>query len=136
MDDVKLRYVLDACALLRLAQAEPGMEKVRDLLYSAHQGECEVLMHVINLGEVVYCIAKRHGLSVAERKRGEIGLLPIKIVPFAEPLFWEAVALKSRYPISYADAFAAALTLEQQATLVTADPEFSVLGEKLLRLVI
>ncbi|MFZ5593332.1 MAG: PIN domain-containing protein [Pseudomonadota bacterium] len=136
MQNVKPCYALDACALLRLAQTGPGWEKVRDFLYAAQRGECEILMHQINLGEVIYRIGKVWGWTTAERKRGEIGLLPIEIVPFDEALFWQAVRLKSLHPISYADAFAAALALERQATLLTADPEFEALGGQLPRMAV
>ena len=47
-------YVVDACALLRFAQAEAGGERMRELLYEAAAGKCKLLMHIINLGEVVY----------------------------------------------------------------------------------
>lgn len=133
---VKPIYVLDACALLRLAQAEPGMDKVRDLLYAAREGECQVLMHQINLGEVIYRIGKVRGWPLAERKRSEISLLPIVIVPMDDEVFWTAVRLKAAHPIAYADAFAAALALTRKATLVTADPEFDALGETLPRLTV
>ena len=136
MSEVKPIYVLDACALLRLAQAEPGMEKVRDYLYAAQRNECKVLMHQINLGEVVYRIGKVRGWKIAERKRSEITQLPIMIVPFDEGLFWSAVRLKAEHAISYADAFAAALSLDRGATLLTADPEFEVLGERLPRIAV
>lgn len=136
MNEVKPVYVLDACALLRLAQAEPGMEQVRDYLYAAQRDECDVLMHQINLGEVVYRIGKVHGWKIAERKRGEITQLPIRIVPFDESLFWGAVRLKAEHAISYADAFAAALALDRGATLLTADPEFETLGERLQRIAV
>jgi len=131
MAKVKSVHVLDACALLRLAQAEPGMEKVRDYLYASKRGECSLLMHKINLGEVIYMIGKGHGWQTAERKRGEISLLPIEIVPFEEPVFWRAVQLKAENAISYADAFAAALALDRQASLLTADPEFEILRDVL-----
>ncbi len=124
-------YVLDACALLRLAQAEAGMETVREHLYAAHRKECAALIHQINLGEVVYRIGKVRGWPVAERKRDEIKLLPLTIVPFEQEVFWSAVQLKAEYPISYADAFAAALAIARGATLLTADPEFGVLGDRL-----
>lgn len=130
---VKPVFVLDACALLRLAQDEPGAEQVDAILTDAGQGQCRVLLHQINYGEVVYRIGKRYGWSVAERKRGEIGLLPLEIVPFADDLFWEAVTLKATYPISYADAFAAALALREDATLLSSDPEFEALGDRLKR---
>ncbi|MDP2792681.1 MAG: PIN domain-containing protein [Sulfurisoma sp.] len=136
MQSVKPCYVLDACALLRVAQSERGMEKVRDFLYAAARGECEMLMHQINLGEVVYRIAKVYGWDVAERKRHEIGMLPIDIVPFDEPLFWDAVRIKGEHPLSYADAFAAALAIARGATLLTTDPEFESLGTRVPRLAI
>lgn len=126
-------YVLNACALLRLAQAESGMETVRDHLYAAQQGKCTVLMHQINLGEVIYRIGKTRGWPVAERKRHEIGQLPIEIVPFDDALFWQAIRLKAAHPIAYADAFAAALSIERKATLLSSDTEFDNLGAKLTR---
>jgi len=44
-------------------------------------------------------------------------------VPSAEDI-WNAAILKSRYPIAYADAFAAALAQKWNCPLVTGDPEF------------
>lgn len=129
MNSVKPIYVLDACALLRLAQDEQGADKVSEILASAQAGLCRVLLHQINLGEVIYRIGKGFGWSVAERKRAEIGLLPIEVVAFTDALFWAAVKLKAQYAMSYADCFAAALAMQEQAVLLTSDPEFGVLGD-------
>jgi ribonuclease VapC len=129
-------FVLDACALLRVAQAETGMDAVVERLRAAQRGECRLLLHQINLGEVVYRIGKVHGWAVAERKRSEIGLLPIEVVKFSDTLFWDAVRLKAAYAISYADAFAAALAMAHEATLLTVDPEFEVLGDRVTRLAV
>ena len=128
-----VRFVLDACALLRLLQDEPGADRVEAILEEARRGTSQVLLHLVNLGEVVYTIAKRHGWEVGERKREEIKLLPIAILPFEEELFWKAVELKSRYAMSYADCFAAAAAIEQQATLLTSDPEFKVVSHLVRR---
>jgi len=128
MQTVKPIYVLDACALLRLAQDEPGADQVAEILGAAQTGECRVLMHQINLGEVVYRIGKGFGWAVAERKQAEIGLLPIETVAFSNEIFWAAVKLKAHYPMSYADCFAAALAMKEKAVLLTSDPEFNVLG--------
>jgi predicted nucleic acid-binding protein len=38
-----------------------------------------------------------------------------------------AAKLKAKYPISFADAFAAALTIKGKATLITSDDEFEAL---------
>ena len=128
MQTVKPIYVLDACALLRLAQDEPGAEQIEEILRTAQAGECRVLLHQINLGEVVYRIGKGFGWTVAERKQAEISLLPIETVAFSNDIFWAAVKLKAHYPMSYADCFAAALAIQQKAVLLTSDPEFNVLG--------
>jgi ribonuclease VapC len=136
MPEVKRTYVLDACALLRLAQDEPGAARVAEILADSASGNVRVLMHQINLGEVVYRIGKQFGWTVAERKRGEISLLPIGIVAFTEELFWQAVKLKASYPMSYADCFAAALAIKEQAVLLTSDPEFEVLGAAVIRMVV
>ncbi len=128
---VKLAYVLDACALLRLAQNEPGADKVEAILNQAQAEACRVLLHQINLGEVVYRIGKHFGWTVAARKQAEISLLPIKTVAFSDDIFWAAVKLKAQYPMSYADCFAAALAIQEQAILLTSDPEFNALGNTL-----
>ncbi|MCF7967294.1 MAG: type II toxin-antitoxin system VapC family toxin [Methylobacter tundripaludum] len=128
MQTVKPIYVLDACALLRLAQDEPGADQVAEILGAAQAGSCRVLMHQINLGEVVYRISKGFGWTVAERKQAEIGLLPIETVAFSNEIFWAAVKLKAHYPMSYADCFAAALAMKEKAVLLTSDPEFNALG--------
>jgi ribonuclease VapC len=129
MEIVNPIYVLDACALLRLAQDEPGAAQVAQILTAAKAGKCRVLLHQINLGEVVYRIGKGFGWIVAERKQAEISLLPIEIIAFSNEIFWAAVKLKAHYPMSYADCFAAALAMQQQAVLLTSDPEFNVLGD-------
>ncbi len=119
-----LKFVLDACALLRLLQDEPGANRVEAILKGAASGKHQALMHVMNFGEVVYIIAKEHGWEVGQRKKAEIWLLPLTILPFSDDVFWKAVELKSKHPMSYADCFAAATAIKEKATLLTSDPEF------------
>ncbi len=57
--------------------------------------------------------------------------LPLLILPVDRERATEAAAVKARHGIGYADSFAAALSLEYSATLVTADPEFGKLGKRL-----
>ncbi|MCS7178592.1 MAG: hypothetical protein RML46_03515 [Anaerolineae bacterium] len=42
-----------------------------------------------------------------------------------------AAGIKMRYPMAYADAFAAALAQELGATLVSGDPELAQLGREI-----
>ncbi|NOS82506.1 MAG: type II toxin-antitoxin system VapC family toxin [Nitrospira sp.] len=127
MRDDAREVVLDACALLRLLQDEPGAEEVDRLLCAAQAGRTRALIHIVNLGEVIYTIGKARGWEPALRTRSEISLLPLIVIPFSEDLFWHAVELKARYRMSYADCFAAALAITAHATLLTSDPEFEVL---------
>jgi ribonuclease VapC len=46
-------------------------------------------------------------------------------------LAYDAAKLKGKYPIAYADCFAAALSLKLNASLVTGDPEFKKLKERI-----
>jgi ribonuclease VapC len=54
--------------------------------------------------------------------------LPITIVLPDDQLIWKASELKAQYPISYADCFAAATALTQEAAVLTGDPEFKKLA--------
>jgi predicted nucleic acid-binding protein len=45
-------------------------------------------------------------------------------------LTYKAAQIKSSYILSYADAFAAALTIKKKATLITGDKEFKNLSRE------
>jgi predicted nucleic acid-binding protein len=49
-------------------------------------------------------------------------------VPTAEDI-WNAASLKGRFPIAYADAFAAALAQKYNCPLVTGDPELRLVDQ-------
>jgi ribonuclease VapC len=81
-------------------------------------------MSAINVGEVYYFLRKHHSEELAEAWRESSRTLPVTIeVPTSDDI-WNAAVLKSRLPIAYADAFAAALALKHNCPLVTGDPEF------------
>jgi predicted nucleic acid-binding protein len=81
-------------------------------------------MSAINAGEVYYFLRKIHSERLAESWRKSSRTLPISIeVPSGDEI-WGAALLKGQYPISYADAFAAALAQKHRCSLITGDPEF------------
>jgi hypothetical protein len=49
-------YVLDANAVLDLAEAGPGWHRVNQLLDDALKQRTEILVSVLNWGEVYYCL--------------------------------------------------------------------------------
>jgi PIN domain nuclease of toxin-antitoxin system len=51
----KMKYILDACALLAFLNKEDGWDKVTDLLTEAiDTGEVEIYMSIVNLLEIYY----------------------------------------------------------------------------------
>ncbi|MDP9049534.1 MAG: type II toxin-antitoxin system VapC family toxin [Acidobacteriota bacterium] len=125
-------YVLDANAVLRyfgISQGQGG-EKVRGLFEQAEGNQARLSMSVINLGEVLYILLKH----VAEQR----ALNYVKALRHAVTMIdadtrrtIEAATLKQQHKIGYADSFAAALSLESKATLVSADPAFEKIGKSL-----
>lgn len=82
-------------------------------------------MSVINLGEVVYRLAKANRAAEADSFRRALRrhAFPFQTVPATNGRVWQAVAVKARHTVSYADAFAVALAREKDAYIATADPE-------------
>ena len=103
---------------------EPVSSLVDTMLIEAEAGRLVLRMSAINVGEVFYFVRKQFSESLAEEWRTSSATLPIKIeVPTAGEI-WDAANLKSKWPISYADAFAAALAMKYHCPVVTGDPEF------------
>ena len=121
---MKIR-VLDSWPVLEwIKGTQPVTDIVADLLADAGSGIARLLMSAINVGEVYYFVRKHHGEALAESWRQSSGTLPITIeVPTADEI-WDAALLKARYPIAYADAFAAALAQKYRCPLLTGDPDF------------
>ncbi len=67
------------------------------------------------------------GSKNAELALDAVLKFPLHIVEADLKLSLEAVKLKAKYTLSYADAFAAALTIVKKATLITSDDEFESL---------
>jgi len=123
-------YILDANALLDFAQAGPGFGKVEPLFQAATRQQAAVLVSVANLGEVLYLAWQREGEEEARRTVAKLSRLPIHVVPIDLQQALEAAELKARHKIPYVDCIAAALALQQHATLVTADRDFEKLGRQ------
>jgi ribonuclease VapC len=124
-------YVLDTFAVMAHFQSEAGGAKVLELLEQGERGEISLAMSLINVGEMVYIAGREQGREKAEAMLEDVRSLPIKFYEATEERILAAAWLKSKYSISYADAFAAALAQELGALLVTGDPEFKALKHNL-----
>ena len=103
---------------------QPACDHVAGLLSEAEEGRTRLLVSAINVGEVYYFLRKHHTEALADSWRESSRTLPVTIeTPSADDI-WSAASLKARYPIAYADAFAAALAQKYNCPLVTGDPDF------------
>jgi len=118
------QVVLDASALMTYFQARRGKERVIELLDQAREGKHELLMPVVNWGEVFYSIWHAEGEATARRKLHEIAQLPITIVPVNDELTLRAATLKAKLRMPYLDSFVAALADSLGAPVATTDPDF------------
>lgn len=118
------RYVLDSFAMLAYFGAEPGEAQVKAVLARARADQATAYLSIINFGELVYITEREEGSSAARRAIAAVDQLPIVVVEADGRLTFAAAHLKAHYPLSYADAFAVALTQEMHAVLLTGDPGF------------
>jgi ribonuclease VapC len=122
--------LLDAWAVLAWLRGErEAAGQMRRLLLAARRGKLQLIMSVINLGEVYYRIAKVSDESNARQILERFRLAPVVVLPVENPLVFQAASLKARFPISYADSFAAALAIGRGARLVTGDPDYQPLED-------
>jgi ribonuclease VapC len=105
-------YVLDSFAFLVWLRDENGAERVQAVLERADRKEIKLHASWVNVAEVYY-ITKRRSLDSDPD------------LTAAEAL--AAARLKAVFPISIADAFAAALAKSNNAKIITGDPEFKAL---------
>jgi ribonuclease VapC len=125
---VKRRFVLDAWAVLAFIQGEePAASRVKRLLEDAREGNSELSISIVNLGEVFYIIGRQEGRDQSRDTLAQIRHLPLTVASATDDLVMAAAELKIEYTISYADAFAAALAEKLEAVVVTGDPEFKEL---------
>ena len=125
------RYLLDSYAMIAYFEDEPGADRVAQVLKQLIQGKAKGFMSVVNWGEVYYNTMREQGVAEAEKVILQLDKFPIQMVEVNKDLAHEAAKLKGKYRIAYADCFAAALSVKLKASLVTGDPEFKKLKERI-----
>jgi len=121
-------YVLDSFALLAYLEGEAGMARVRSVLEGAAAQRHAVYLSLINLGEALDITERERGLVEARRTLGAVDQLPLEIVGVSRATVLAAAHIKARFPISYADAFAAVTAQDHGGVVMTGDPELESLA--------
>jgi ribonuclease VapC len=121
-------YVLDASAMLAYIYDEAGAERVGELLKGKG---ATVYVNAATLGEVFYDIMQEEGKAAALEALAFIRNSGIKIIPLDEALALSTAQLKGSSGIPYVDGIAAATALQCNATLVTLDPDFERVEDRI-----
>jgi predicted nucleic acid-binding protein len=125
------RIVLDASAVITFSANRPGAEKVEQLFQLAVDGKRELLMCVVNWGEIYYSVWRDQGPGFARHILEQMAQLPIHLVPADVELSRRAAELRAEHKLPYTDCFAAALAANRKASLATSDKDFSHVEKKL-----
>ena len=123
--------VLDSFAVLAFLFGEPGDERVATALEKGAEAGRQLLIAAPNWAEVRYQVERRLGAKRWEETRELLLALPIEIVPADQDLAEAAGALKAHLRMSLADAFAAALTSRVKGEILTGDPEFRSVEDRI-----
>ncbi|MCU1300944.1 MAG: PilT-like protein [Candidatus Sulfotelmatobacter sp.] len=122
-------YVFDASALFVFLQDKRGALKVDEQLKEARRGRAKVVMSAVNYGEVYGLILHEFGPQQALTTLHAVRPLPVEVLDVTPARACHAAEVKAKYKLYYVDSFAAALAIEQKATLVTSDSDFRKLGQ-------
>ena len=123
--------VFDASAVLALFFDEPGAEKVEILLRQAAEADNPILIAAVNWCEVLYQMRRKRGMEGLEAAKRFERTMPVEVAALDRGLAELAARLKNDYDLGLADAFAAALSKAENATLVTSDHEFQALAKEI-----
>ncbi|MBI5474953.1 MAG: type II toxin-antitoxin system VapC family toxin [Ignavibacteriae bacterium] len=122
--------VLDSWSMIAYLEDEPAGERVADIIADARTQRIPLWVSVVNASEVWYTTARQTSASEADNCIALIRSLGVKLDNAEWPIARQAGMFKSKYKMSLADCFAAALARQKDGHLVTGDPEFKrVAGE-------
>ncbi len=115
--------VLDAYSLLAYLEGEKGADQMIEIIKTARDQGRDLLLSVVNWGEVYYITLREAGRERAEAVAQLIETLPIRVVPVDMELIRQAAEYKAHRKMSYADCISAALAKLRKAELVTGDKD-------------
>ena len=119
MGSIAPTHCLDACAIIAYLRQEPGAEILKEVI---EQSTTYLAKHVCNLGEVYYDFFRSDGVEAARTAWTNTLTLPLTLRRDTDDLFIQRVGvIKVEEHVSFADAFALALSERLLVPLVTTD---------------
>ena len=127
---MKKKICFDAYAVLCYVRGETGAQQVEDILTACREGRMTACINKLNLGEVYYRTIRSLGQDEADELLDLFNQLPVEQIALSDDLLWAACRLKAHYPMSLADCFAAATAMQEDASLLTGDPDFKQVQDR------
>ncbi len=127
--------VFDSYALLAFIFDEPGAETVSETFKQALTDKKRIYICTVNWAEVMYRTIRVKGKNAWKTVQSHLQDLPFEIVDADQALSEAAAEFKANHKMSFADAYAAALTKAKRAELMTGDPEFRSVENSLNKIV-
>lgn len=121
--------IVDSYALLAYFEKEAGWQQVTQYLAASAADELDLLLSVVNWGEINYITRRVYGDRKANQVLSAIDELPVDIRPADRDHTQAAAHFKAQGGLSYADCFAAGLAHHHDGAVLTGDPEFDQIGE-------
>ena len=121
--------ILDSYAMIAYLEDENGGEKVEHFLDEAERGKLNILMSIVNWGEVYYSIFRSKGEEKAELSLILMEQLPIKTNDVDRDIMYSVANIKASHAIALGDCFAAAEAVKMDYPVVTGDREFMKLDK-------
>lgn len=126
-----MQLVLDTYSFFAFLEKEDGSDIVRIIFQKALKNKQNLLLSTINWGEIYYISFRKYGKHKAEKIMMIIDSFPVELIATDMSIIKEAAKIKATHPLSYADAFAAAVSKIYHATLLTGDLEFKSLEKEI-----
>jgi|Deesub1362A_J573_1020465.scaffolds.fasta_scaffold00520_3 ribonuclease VapC len=124
------KVILDSFALVSLFHREEGWEQVQRILRQISATGEKALLCRINWGEFYYIVRRRVGKRKAEEALALLEQLPVEILSVDDDLVKEAAEIKADHAVAYADAFCIAVAMRVKGRIITNDPEFRAVQDR------
>jgi ribonuclease VapC len=105
-------FVLDSYALIAYFEDEQGADKVEQILEQSERDKINLVMTIINWGEVYYSIYRSKGEEKAEECLLVIEQFFIELVEADRELVYQAARLKANHSTAIGDCFAASVAIK------------------------
>lgn len=116
-----MTYALDASAMLRFLEQEPGADRIETIFRDQLSGRAAVVASALHWGEVAGRAYRMRGRAAADMALQRLMGLGISIIPATADQAIRAALIRADHKIPYIDAFGVVLVSAPNHIFVTAD---------------